>query len=64
MANHEPILIQLSARRYVVVFPSWPITGGTAGGVQYRHAEVRFGPADYGECLDWIASLKVKDPTP
>jgi hypothetical protein len=54
MTEDLPIMVQLSPRRHLVVFLSWPITGGGQGNARWRNANVRFGPASYDECVQWV----------
>ncbi len=54
-----PIMVQLSPRKYLVVWiKDSGVTGGTYEGVEYKLANVAFGPAFYNECMGWIASQK------
>ncbi len=54
-----PVMIRLSPRRCLVVWiRDSGVTGGTIKGVEYKLADVAFGPASYDACMDWIASQK------
>lgn len=54
---NEPIIVQVSPRRYLVVMlRTAGVTGGTCHGTDYRYGEVMFGPADWWSCCDWIAN--------
>lgn len=51
----KPIIIQISARRYIIVYRRYAgITGGEVHGIEYDYADIEFGPASWSACYDWL----------